>query len=75
MIKLAIGLGTNVHLAIEETGTFDGLKAKVASYRPHVVHLSGHGTIEKGQGKILTALLIERLLCEERFFSPWGYRL
>jgi hypothetical protein len=27
------------------------------------------------QGKILTALLIERLLCEERFFSPWGYRL
>jgi hypothetical protein len=27
------------------------------------------------QGKILTALLIERLLCEQRFFSPWGYRL
>lgn len=27
------------------------------------------------QGKILTALLIERLLCEARFFSPWGYRL
>lgn len=27
------------------------------------------------QGKILTALLIERTLCEERFFSPWGYRL
>jgi Transposase DDE domain len=25
------------------------------------------------QGKILTALLIERLLCETRFFSPWGY--
>jgi hypothetical protein len=25
------------------------------------------------QGKILTALLIERLLCEARFFSPWGY--
>lgn len=27
------------------------------------------------QGKILTALLIESLLCEARFFSPWGYRL
>jgi hypothetical protein len=27
------------------------------------------------QGKILTALPIERLLCEARFFSPWGYRL
>ncbi|MEX1009950.1 MAG: IS4 family transposase [Chthoniobacterales bacterium] len=27
------------------------------------------------QGKILTALLIERLMCEQRFFSPWGYRL
>lgn len=27
------------------------------------------------QGKILTALLLERLMCEERFFSPWGYRL
>ena len=27
------------------------------------------------QGKILTALLIECLLCEARFFSPWGYRL
>jgi hypothetical protein len=27
------------------------------------------------QGKILSALLIERMLCEARFFSPWGYRL
>ena len=27
------------------------------------------------QAKILTALLIERLLCEARFFSPWGYPL
>jgi hypothetical protein len=27
------------------------------------------------QAKILTALLIERLLCESRFFSPWGYPL
>jgi IS4 transposase len=27
------------------------------------------------QGKILTVLLIERLLCEARFFSPWGYPL
>jgi hypothetical protein len=27
------------------------------------------------QGKILTALLIERTLCEARFFSPWGYPL
>ncbi len=27
------------------------------------------------QGKILTALLIERILCEARFFSPWGYPL
>ena len=25
------------------------------------------------QGKILTALLIERQLCEARFLSPWGY--
>lgn len=27
------------------------------------------------QGKILTALLIERILCEARFISPWGYPL
>lgn len=27
------------------------------------------------QGKILCALIIERLLCEARFFSPWGYPL
>lgn len=27
------------------------------------------------QGKILCALLIERILCEARFFSPWGYPL
>lgn len=25
------------------------------------------------QGKILCAILIERLLCEARFISPWGY--
>lgn len=25
------------------------------------------------QGKVLTALLIERLRCEALFFSPWGY--
>ena len=27
------------------------------------------------QGKILTALLLERLLLEARIFSPWGYPL
>ena len=26
------------------------------------------------QGKILVALLIEKILLEGRFFSPWGYR-
>lgn len=26
------------------------------------------------QAKILVALLIEKVLCEGRFFSPWGYR-
>lgn len=25
------------------------------------------------QGKILVSLLIERMLCEARYFSPWGY--
>lgn len=27
------------------------------------------------QGKILVALLMERMLCEARYFSPWGYPL
>jgi hypothetical protein len=27
------------------------------------------------QGKILTALFIERILCEAQLFSPWGYPL
>ncbi|TLD68151.1 transposase, partial [Phragmitibacter flavus] len=27
------------------------------------------------QGKILVALLIERMMCEARYFSPWGYPL
>ena len=26
------------------------------------------------QGKVLVALLIEKILLEGRFFSPWGYR-
>jgi IS4 transposase len=27
------------------------------------------------EGKLLTVLLIERLLCEAQFFSPWGFEL
>jgi hypothetical protein len=27
------------------------------------------------QAKLLTALLVERLLLEAKIFSPWGYRL
>ncbi len=27
------------------------------------------------QGKILVALLMERMMCEARYFSPWGYPL
>ena len=26
------------------------------------------------QGKVLVSLLIEKILLEGRFFSPWGYR-
>ena len=50
MIKIALRSGRGFHLEIEETGTFEGLREKVVSYRPHVVHLSGHGTLEDGEG-------------------------
>ena len=37
--------GVSVHFA--ESGSFDELKELVAECRPHVVHLSGHGTVDR----------------------------
>jgi hypothetical protein len=39
----------------------------------HLPKKKGESSIAWMQGKILCALIIERLLCEARAISPWGY--
>jgi tetratricopeptide (TPR) repeat protein len=50
MVKLFLRAGKIAHLEIAESGTFEELAQKVASYRPHIVHLSGHAALEEGTG-------------------------
>jgi tetratricopeptide (TPR) repeat protein len=34
-----------------DLGTFEELKEKVSEFKPHVVHLTGHGAVLEGQGR------------------------
>lgn len=48
MVKLCVQAGRGVHLEIAESGTFQELEARLRSYRPHIVQLSGHaGTMRR----------------------------
>ncbi len=47
MVKLFLQSGKAAHLEIAESGTFEELEQKVASYRPHIVHLSGHAALDE----------------------------
>jgi len=50
-ILRATGKLRNVALRVAESGTPEELADLIAEFRPHVVHLSGHGTIDKdGRG-------------------------
>lgn len=52
---------------------FKRLKSLMAA--GHVPKSEDHSARAWMQGKILTALLLERLLLEAKIFSPWGYHL
>ena len=34
-----------------DLGTFEELKEKVSEFKPHIVHLTGHGAVQDGQGR------------------------
>ncbi|MCX6672648.1 MAG: hypothetical protein NTY37_02595 [Methanothrix sp.] len=40
--------GLDMTLAISESGTWDGLKGRAESFRPHLVHLAGQGKVSGG---------------------------
>ena len=51
MLRATSRLGEDVVVYISDTGTFDELADLVASIRPHIVHLSGHGSVDaSGRG-------------------------
>jgi len=50
MLNVVGRLGDRVHLDIAEAGTFDELRDLITEYKPHVVHLSGHGVLSDGIG-------------------------
>lgn len=50
ILRIAHRLGGQVHLEICEAGTFDELRERIVEYRPHIVHLSGHGIVLQGIG-------------------------
>src|SRR4029077_19400867 len=51
MLRATSRLGQDVIVYISDTGTFDELADLVASIRPHIVHLSGHGSVDtSGRG-------------------------
>lgn len=53
--------------------TFKRLKSLLAA--GHLPKSDDQSASAWMQGKILTALLLERLLLEAKIFSPWGYNL
>ncbi|HKV38055.1 MAG TPA: CHAT domain-containing protein, partial [Blastocatellia bacterium] len=42
--------GPNVHLYTGDQGSFEELRHLINEFEPHIVHLSGHGTVEEGLG-------------------------
>lgn len=50
ILAIANKLGGKVHLEIAEAGTFEELRDLIVEYKPHVVHLSGHGGVHRGIG-------------------------
>ena len=50
ILRIADKLGSRVHLEIAETGTFEELRELILEHRPHIVHLSGHGSVRDGIG-------------------------
>ncbi len=81
MMRIADRLGSRVHLEIAEAGSFDELSDLISEYRPHVVHLSGHGVLRDGVGTFAfedeRGALDSRPGSEmaERLFSGDGVRL
>ena len=52
--RLCIQAGRGVHLDTEFSGTLAGLIRKIQTFRPHLVHLSGHASLEdNGMGHFL----------------------
>lgn len=43
--------GQNVAFDSCDMGTFEELKEKVSDFKPHIVHLTGHGAVIDGQGR------------------------
>ncbi len=43
--------GQNVAFDSCDLGTFEELKEKVSEFKPHIVHLTGHGAVIDGQGR------------------------
>jgi tetratricopeptide (TPR) repeat protein len=43
--------GQDVAFESCDQGTFEELKEKVSEFKPHVVHLTGHGAVLEGQGR------------------------
>ena len=51
ILRATSGLGEDVVVYISDTGTFEELGDLVARIRPHIVHLSGHGSVDaSGRG-------------------------
>ena len=42
--------GLEVAFDSGDLGTFDNLRQKITEFKPHIVHLTGHGNIQNGQG-------------------------
>jgi tetratricopeptide (TPR) repeat protein len=52
--KAVAGAGPNVVLETADLGTFEELRQRINDFKPHVVHLSGHGRVtEDGVGWFL----------------------
>ena len=50
ILRIADKLGRRVNLEIAEAGTFEELRDLIVEHRPHIVHLSGHGSVHEGIG-------------------------
>lgn len=50
ILRIVHKLGAKVHLEVAEAGTFDELHDLIIEHRPHIVHLSGHASVDAGVG-------------------------